>query len=105
MPRIYASTGTISSPNMGKGAVDGVGCTIKRAVFSAVKTGHVHISTAYKDYATCDQELCKNTTFLYKDSNENLIRCGKMSSQYLARNRFTVFESSVGKVCVSCYST
>ena len=34
------------STSHGKGAVDGIGCTVKRSAWREVRNGHVHVNTA-----------------------------------------------------------
>lgn len=53
----------------GKGAVDGIGGTVKRTVFSGVKSRRYHITNA-EEYASCAKELLKSTTILHVSSAE-----------------------------------
>lgn len=48
----------------GKGAVDGVGGSVKRAVFSAIMTRRHHVTNA-EEYAECAKKVMKNVTILY----------------------------------------
>lgn len=54
----------------GKGAVDGVGGTVKRAVYSAMKTRRAHVGSA-EDYANVAKDFTKSTDILYV-SNEDI---------------------------------
>lgn len=53
----------------GKGAVDGVGGTVKRSVCTAIKTRKYHITTA-SDYATCARQVLDKIKVLYVSADE-----------------------------------
>ena len=55
----------------GKGAVDGIGGSIKRAVGNAIKSRRFAVTTA-QDYATCARSLMTKITILYVPSQDVL---------------------------------
>jgi hypothetical protein len=56
-----------SATSHGKGAVDGIGGTIKRTVFRAIKARNHHASNA-KQYADCARDVLHSITILHIDS-------------------------------------
>ena len=61
----------ISSKNQGKGAVDGVGSTVKRQVMAEVITKKVIIKTT-EDYADTAETVCSGVTIIHISKEEVL---------------------------------
>lgn len=81
----------------GKGAVDGVGGTVKRTVWSAVSTRKVQSVTSAKSFADAAQQFCqstsitritrKNTEEVSKKLNLSLTEKGLPGCQICTRNK------------------
>lgn len=57
-----------SATSHGKGAVDGIGGTVKRAVHSALMSRRYHVSNA-REYADCARQVTQSVNILYVDSS------------------------------------